>query len=46
LMEEFKPKRRFWYTILIYTEVILLMKFLFQLSIWDLWITPEKRDDI
>lgn len=29
LMEEFKPKRKFWYTLLIYTEAILLIKFLF-----------------
>lgn len=41
LMEEFKPKRKFWYTLLIYTECILLVKFLFQLSFWELFLTDE-----
>lgn len=29
LMEEINPRKRFWYTIMIYTEVLILIKFLF-----------------
>jgi hypothetical protein len=31
LMEEVSPKKKFWYGILIYTEFLILIKFLFQL---------------
>lgn len=29
LMEEFKPRKKFWYFMLIYTEIIILLKFLY-----------------
>jgi len=29
LMEEVNPKKKFWYTILIYTECLIMIKFLF-----------------
>jgi len=29
LMEELKPKRKFWYFILIYTEVLIFVKFIY-----------------
>lgn len=29
LMEEVNPKKKFWYSILIYTECLILIKFLF-----------------
>lgn len=35
IMEEINPKKKFWYAIMIYTEVLILVKFLFQLSFWD-----------
>ena len=35
LMEEVNPKKKFWYTVLIYTELLILIKFLFQLQFWE-----------
>lgn len=35
LMEELNPRKRLWYAIMIYTEILILIKFLFQLSFWD-----------
>ena len=29
LMEEVNPKKKFWYVILIYTEALIMVKFLF-----------------
>lgn len=34
LMEEVNPKKQFWYGILIYTEALIMIKFLFQLQFW------------
>lgn len=35
LLEEINPRKKIWYGILIYTEVLILIKFLYQLSFWD-----------
>ena len=35
LMEEINPRKKVWYGILIYTEVLIFIKFLYQLSFWD-----------
>lgn len=35
LMEEINPSRKFWYAILIYTEFLIMIKFLFQLQFWE-----------
>lgn len=35
LMEEANPKRKVWYGIMIYTEILILIKFLYQLSFWE-----------
>ena len=35
LMEEMNPRKKIWYSIMIYTEFLILIKFLFQLSCWD-----------
>lgn len=29
LMEEFKPRKKFWYFILMYTEIIIMIKFIY-----------------
>jgi hypothetical protein len=35
LMEELNPRKKIWYGILIYTEVLVLIKFIYQLSFWE-----------
>ena len=35
LMEEVNPKKKVWYILMIYTELLILSKFIFQLSFWD-----------
>ncbi len=35
LLEEINPRKKIWYGILIYTEVLILIKFLYQLSFWE-----------
>jgi hypothetical protein len=35
LMEEINPKKRIWYMLMIYTELLILIKFVFQLSFWQ-----------
>jgi hypothetical protein len=35
LMEEINPKKKVWYMLMIYTEVLILAKFIFQLSFWQ-----------
>jgi hypothetical protein len=35
IMEETTPTKKFWYMILIYTESLILIKFIFQLEFWD-----------
>jgi hypothetical protein len=35
LMEEINPRKKFWYNLLIYTEVLILIKFVYQLSFWE-----------
>ena len=35
LLEEINPRKKIWYAILIYTEAVILIKFLYQLSFWD-----------
>ena len=35
LMEEISPRKKIWYGIMIYTEILILIKFLYQLSFWE-----------
>lgn len=35
LMEEINPRKKLWYAIMIYTEGLILVKFLYQLSFWE-----------
>lgn len=35
LMEEINPRKRVWYAIMVYTEFLILIKFLYQLSFWE-----------
>ena len=35
LMEEINPRKKIWYAIMIYTEFLILIKFLYQLSFWE-----------
>lgn len=41
LMEEVNPRKKVWYMLMIYTEALILAKFIFQLSFWDAIIKPE-----
>ena len=34
LMEEINPKKRIWYMLMIYTQILIIIKFVFQLSYW------------
>ena len=40
LMEEVNPKKKVWYILMIYTELLILSKFIFQLSFWDAFFLP------
>jgi len=42
LMEEVNPRKRVWYILMIYTEALILAKFIFQLSFWDAVIKPPE----
>jgi hypothetical protein len=42
LMEERSPRKRLWYTLMIYTEALILAKFIFQLSFWDALFTLDQ----
>ena len=35
LMEDVNPRKKIWYAIMIYTEALILVKFLYQLSFWE-----------
>lgn len=35
LMEDINPRKKVWYAIMIYTEALILVKFLYQLSFWE-----------
>jgi piezo-type mechanosensitive ion channel component 1/2 len=35
LMEEINPKKRIWYLLMIYTQILIIIKFVFQLSYWE-----------
>ena len=35
LFEEINPRKKLWYAIMIYTECLILIKFVYQLSFWD-----------
>lgn len=45
LFEEVNPRKKFWYAIMIYTEVLILIKFLFQLSFWDAILSETQLDN-
>ena len=39
LMEEINPGKKVWYILMIYTQVLIIAKFLFQLSFWEAFYT-------
>lgn len=42
LLEEINPKKRVWYFLMLYTELLILAKFIVQLSFWDALFTPTQ----
>jgi len=42
LMEEVNPRKRVWYLLMIYTEILIMAKFIFQLSFWDAIFTQTQ----
>jgi uncharacterized protein YacL len=44
LMEEINPKKKVWYMLMIYTEVLILAKFIFQLSFWQALYSQQAID--
>ena len=41
LMEEVNPRKRIWYSLMVYSEVLILAKFIFQLSFWEAIFDPQ-----
>jgi len=41
LMEETRPNKVFWYVMLCYTELLVFLKFLFQLEAWRALISDD-----
>jgi hypothetical protein len=39
LMEEINPGKKVWYLLMIYTQALIITKFLFQLSFWEAFYT-------
>jgi hypothetical protein len=39
LMEEINPKKRIWYLLMMYTQILIIFKFIFQLSFWEAFYT-------
>jgi hypothetical protein len=39
LMEEINPKKRIWYLLMMYTQILIIFKFVFQLSFWEAFYT-------
>jgi piezo-type mechanosensitive ion channel component 1/2 len=39
LMEEINPKKRIWYMLMMYTQILIIIKFVFQLSFWEAFYT-------
>ena len=44
LMEEINPRKRVWYMLMIYTELLILTKFVFQLSFWHAFYSQQTID--
>ena len=42
LMEEVNPGRKVWYAVMIYTQTLIITKFLFQLSFWEAFYTQAE----
>jgi hypothetical protein len=42
LFEEVNPKKKVWYILMVYTELLILAKFIVQLSFWDALFTVQK----
>lgn len=41
LMEEVNPRKRIWYSLMVYSEILILLKFIFQLSFWEACFDPQ-----
>jgi hypothetical protein len=44
LMEEINPRKKIWYMLMIYTELLILAKFVFQLSFWQAFYSQQTID--
>lgn len=46
IFEEINPKKVSWYRLMIYTELMIMAKFIVQLSFWDALLTPAQLINI
>lgn len=46
LMEEVNPRKKLWYVLMIYTELLIMAKFVIQLSFWDAFLSPGEMQTI